>query len=491
MVFTAVVLCRLCAQYVCHPYDDAFITFRYAQNLAGGHGFVYNPGAPWEPVLGTTTPLYTLVVAAGCWIGVDALSFARLLNVACDGVAAVLLCGLLRREVGGLAALVAFAAFALSPQLNRISAGAMEPPLLNVLALASCVLAVRGRLATASLLAGLAALTRPEAALLAALLPITQFPRGRRMLRAFVPAALLGLVYIAVATWYFGSPVPQSVAAKVSQYAGNGRGSEFLALAVQSFAPNAAALGLIPLAVLGLVGALSSTGATRLFSVWALMVFSAYALGRPSMTPGWYHEPMLVAWCLWIGSGVAAVGGALAWTRRWTFGGGGAAVPITTGLVAATALAAALRLGPSPEQRMYADVAQWAKSTATGDATILAFDIGWIGYVSPARVLDAGGLVWPGAGQASATELMKRHRPDYAFLTATRTAISSLQNDPALAAEYQPIARFCTTAGARPDPDPATLSNRWRPDYILYARQGGGAARVPRPSIPSPGPAPG
>ncbi len=41
--------------------DDAYITFRYARNLVRGTGFVYNPG---ERVLGTTTPLYTLVLAA-------------------------------------------------------------------------------------------------------------------------------------------------------------------------------------------------------------------------------------------------------------------------------------------------------------------------------------------------------------------------------------------------------------------------------------------
>jgi hypothetical protein len=41
--------------------DDAFITFRYAQNLIAGNGLVYNPG---EWVLGTTTPLYAVLLAA-------------------------------------------------------------------------------------------------------------------------------------------------------------------------------------------------------------------------------------------------------------------------------------------------------------------------------------------------------------------------------------------------------------------------------------------
>jgi len=40
--------------------DDAFITFRYAENLATGVGFVYNAG---DQVLGTSTPLFTLLLA--------------------------------------------------------------------------------------------------------------------------------------------------------------------------------------------------------------------------------------------------------------------------------------------------------------------------------------------------------------------------------------------------------------------------------------------
>lgn len=42
--------------------DDANIFFRYAQNIAGGHGFVFNPGG--EKVEGFTSLLWTLVCAA-------------------------------------------------------------------------------------------------------------------------------------------------------------------------------------------------------------------------------------------------------------------------------------------------------------------------------------------------------------------------------------------------------------------------------------------
>lgn len=46
--------------YTHHTFEDAFITFRFAQNIANGYGFVHNIG---EPIYGTTTPLMTILLA--------------------------------------------------------------------------------------------------------------------------------------------------------------------------------------------------------------------------------------------------------------------------------------------------------------------------------------------------------------------------------------------------------------------------------------------
>jgi hypothetical protein len=76
------------------PFDDTYITFRYSLNLASGHGFVYNLG---EHVLGTTTPLWTLVLARalavlGAPIEQRALVMCAL---SCDAASAFLLFRLL------------------------------------------------------------------------------------------------------------------------------------------------------------------------------------------------------------------------------------------------------------------------------------------------------------------------------------------------------------------------------------------------------------
>ena len=59
--------------------DDAMITYRVAENLAYGRGFVYNLG---ERVQVSTTPLYAIVLAPGVWLLGTAPRAALVLNLA-------------------------------------------------------------------------------------------------------------------------------------------------------------------------------------------------------------------------------------------------------------------------------------------------------------------------------------------------------------------------------------------------------------------------
>jgi arabinofuranosyltransferase len=59
--------------------DDAFITFRYARNLASGAGPTFNAGQPH--VEGYTTFLWMIVMAVPHLAGIDAVIFAKLLGL--------------------------------------------------------------------------------------------------------------------------------------------------------------------------------------------------------------------------------------------------------------------------------------------------------------------------------------------------------------------------------------------------------------------------
>src|SRR5512136_2152009 len=59
------------------PLDDAYIHYRFADNLATGHGFAFNPD---EPTPGSTSPLWVVLLAAGEIVGLSPLFASKLLG---------------------------------------------------------------------------------------------------------------------------------------------------------------------------------------------------------------------------------------------------------------------------------------------------------------------------------------------------------------------------------------------------------------------------
>ena len=150
--------------------DDAFITFRYADHLAHGHGLVFNVG---ERVEGDTNFLWTLWIAVGRLLGASATGWSIVWGIACYLAAIALLA---RRSLqlddfpsAALfgAAHVAWAEFATS---------GLETSAFTLLAFAGYVLVCperdvapsRRRIAAAGAVFALAALTRPDGILFGA-----------------------------------------------------------------------------------------------------------------------------------------------------------------------------------------------------------------------------------------------------------------------------------------------------------------------------------
>jgi arabinofuranosyltransferase len=67
--------------------EDAFISFRYARNLAEGHGLVFNPGVRVE---GFSNPLWTLVLALYDSVGGELTEGSKLLGLLAAGATLVL-----------------------------------------------------------------------------------------------------------------------------------------------------------------------------------------------------------------------------------------------------------------------------------------------------------------------------------------------------------------------------------------------------------------
>jgi uncharacterized membrane protein len=188
--------------------EDAYITFRYARQLATGLGLVYNPG---ERVIGFSSPVWTVWNALGSLLTGQPLAWSRATAMVADVITLVTTVSLLVRHSSRTAAWCFASFFAAWPYFAAVSMSAMETPLVNALIpLTACLLAARS--AAGGVTLGALALTRPEGLLSAAVLALVA--RGRERIIALVILAC-GLGALAA---YYGTVVPQSVIAKASMY---------------------------------------------------------------------------------------------------------------------------------------------------------------------------------------------------------------------------------------------------------------------------------
>lgn len=194
--------------------DDAFISFRYARHLVDGQGLVFNPG---EHVEGFTNLSWTLWTAAGMWLGVAPETWSVVWGMACHAATLLLLLHLHRRlSSGGLP--VALLVFAVHPDAAVWATSGLETSLFSLLVLATFCLALAKRPAAAGAIAALAALTRPEGMLFAAVFGGGLMALSDRRLRAGAAfAAAFALLWLPATAWrvsYFGHFFPNTYYAK-------------------------------------------------------------------------------------------------------------------------------------------------------------------------------------------------------------------------------------------------------------------------------------
>lgn len=208
-----------------HITDDAYITFRYAFNLAEGNGLAFNPG---ERVEGFSNPLWTLLLS-----GLYALTGAAIPDIARTlglllSIGTLLLVSWIvtRSDESPTHPLVLSLLFILlCPGFHVFGTAGLEGPLLAfliVLAVAfSLPSSARIRLASAFAM-GLAGITRPEAPLYALLLFIATINPALSLRRqARVEGPRLLLMILPMLGWqifrflYFGTWLPNTAIAKV------------------------------------------------------------------------------------------------------------------------------------------------------------------------------------------------------------------------------------------------------------------------------------
>ncbi|MEW5739535.1 MAG: hypothetical protein AB1938_11450 [Myxococcota bacterium] len=199
--------------------DDAFISFRYAEHFAAGDGFVFNPG---EKVEGYTNFLLVLALGLARLLGAGIPHVALVVDVA-SFVALVVLAEALVRCVRPAEPVTfpwgALAVAAARP-FHLFATSGLETEVALALAAGGVLAWRKERPVAASVLLGLAALTRPDHLLIAgatwlvALLTTHGPGRWRFLVRLVAPALVLFITWWAWRWWYYADFFPNTFHAK-------------------------------------------------------------------------------------------------------------------------------------------------------------------------------------------------------------------------------------------------------------------------------------
>jgi hypothetical protein len=382
------------------PLDDAWIHQSYARTVAQHGEWAFLPGSPSS---GSTSPLWTLLLAPGHWLPLSPVLWSHLLGLAAWG-ATVVLGYVLSRALFEDRAIATWSALALATEwhLGWAAVSGMEILLYVALVLLLMVLYLtrRGSPFVWGIVGGALTLARPEGMLLLGLVSAHFLWERRREPGAAARGAgalVAGWLLLVVPYGLFnlavsGAIFPNTFYAKQQEYgtllAAVPLWQRLATLLWQPWIGGQAlfllALPWLPWRKLG--------GARWLPLAWAVGIVLLYALRLPvTYQHGRYLMPTVPIFLLY---GVAAFVHALRrlpslWPR-----------PLVAGVLVAFALFALL--GASAYGQDVAIIecemgvtAQWVAEHSQPDDLIAAHDIGRLGYVAQRPILDFAGLISP------------------------------------------------------------------------------------------------
>lgn len=213
--------------------DDAFISFRYAENLATGHGLVWNVG---ERVEGYTNFLWTILMTIPFYLGMDPVPFSLGLGLVFFPLTLFFTWRLALIILGSKdAGLLAIVLLGTNYTFSSYATGGLETQMqacLFVVCLYVAVICMKDGganifFAILSVLLAIAVLTRPDSAILVAVLCLTVIysivksesrfsAKTGRLLALIIPLAVIMTVYVAWKLAYYGDILPNTFYAKAA-----------------------------------------------------------------------------------------------------------------------------------------------------------------------------------------------------------------------------------------------------------------------------------
>ncbi len=399
----------LLSSYNSWAYDDPFITYRYAENLRNGLGFVYNSG---EKILSTTTPLFTLILALFSYLWSDLPQLANVLGVfglVFGGIFLWDFSHTMKYPVVGWAGLLLYPTFPL-----LVATLGSETPLYLAICLGIFTFYARSRYPLAGLFGALAILMRPDGLLVVVILGIDYILRVRHAVSWKVIVLLIvpALLWFLFAWFYFGDPLPITLATKQQQ--GN------MAIS-QKFSPGIFTIAQYffirwhywieaIVAIIGLVYVGWKARQWLVFLIWPVLYFIAYSLLGVSRY-FWYYAPLVPGFVVLVGLGVVAI---CRWVKIVYERQSGILIDNVQGVDVGVRLNLrfagflilfflVFQVNDLSDARMFSDTrfgiyraaGEWLQENTSPEDKVGAMEVGIIGYYARRPMVDFAGLIQP------------------------------------------------------------------------------------------------
>ena len=404
------------------PYDDAFISYRFVDNFVAGKGLIYNAG---ERAWGYSTITYIFWLSAWRYLlpSVPLPVIAERANALPFAAVCVAVYFLVLRYTHRHAAAVAAAALIMfNAGLLGISTGGMEPFLFLAFALFSFLAADARRPLLAGLLAGLAVLTRIEGLVLVPILFVVIGKPRKAAVRMMVATICPPLAWLAFAHSFYGTYFPHAIIAKARPLyilkPLNACSRIVRYLSELFSAPGV--IGGVSIFVFLILATIACVVSKRLRATAAWQVpmlfwsiFAAYACGNPLLFEWYYPQlfiPALITAVLGVSITFQHTSESPEWLRHRVYRAVG--VLCSLWIIAATIHGwNALRSPYSPNwsvlsidsepgrlrSKAYKEAALWLNEVRGPHETVMAPEVGALGYYLNGSLIDTCGLVSPDA----------------------------------------------------------------------------------------------
>ncbi|MBN1900217.1 hypothetical protein JW926_02685 [Candidatus Sumerlaeota bacterium] len=372
--------------------DDFFITLRYADNIASGKGWVFNPG---EKVLGTTSPLLTILAAILIKTGVEGILAVRILS-SLFLLGTSLFCYLYFRQkqqamAGFAAGLLIFLVLPLKQLWGN------EVPLCLFFLMGSLYFFDREKWTLSAVFQSLYALSRMEGLLFLVICSLILFWKKRKVVYPVLTSGVVILLpWFLFSVLYFGDLFPNTLYAKARQGARPDIWIPFSRGLFQTLSFIFMNISYPLLSVFSLLGIVTMIRKRHVLLLsWCVIHLTVYRfLGVPG-SYSWYYYLLWLLYPMFIAGGIRALIMGIK-TR-------GSPLPKWRRLLYAALTAFALYQGYTQpftntfyhnRYHLYLQVADHIEKTYSPDNKIISDEIGILGYfLEEYVILDTAGLI--------------------------------------------------------------------------------------------------